>query len=92
MVRLLSGDEGRERGEREVDTGEGHQVRLELVEVDVEGAVETERGGDRGDDLRNETVKVGEAGLLDTETLLADVENSLVVDLQKSNMSEPPIC
>lgn len=46
MVCLLSRDDRGESGEGEVDTGEGDQVGLELVQVDVEGAVETERGGD----------------------------------------------
>jgi hypothetical protein len=32
-----------------VDTGEGHQVGLELVQVDVKGAVESERSGDGRD-------------------------------------------
>ena len=32
-----------------MDAGVRHQVGLELVQVDVEGAVETERGGDGGD-------------------------------------------
>lgn len=43
-------DDGRVRNEREVNTRVGHQVGLELVEVDVERAVEAERRGDRGDD------------------------------------------
>jgi len=36
--------------EREVDTWVWHQVGLELVQVDVEGSVETERSGDGGND------------------------------------------
>ena len=78
---LLSGDDGGEGGEGEVDTGEGHQVGLELVKVDVQGAIETERGGDRGDDLSDETVQVGEAGLRNIELVLVDVEDRLIVDL-----------
>ncbi len=35
--------------EREVDTWVWDQVGLELVQIDVEGAIETERGGDGGD-------------------------------------------
>jgi hypothetical protein len=33
-----------------VDTGVGDQVGLELVEVDVQGTVETEGGGDGRND------------------------------------------
>jgi hypothetical protein len=53
-VGLVGGLGGRDDGgigdEREVDTRVGHQVGLELVEIDVERAVETERRGDGGDD------------------------------------------
>jgi hypothetical protein len=44
---------GNNRGvgdEREVNAGVGDQVGLELVEIDVEGTVEAEGGGDGGDD------------------------------------------
>ena len=47
---LGGGDNGSVGNEREVDTGVGDQVGLELVEIDVEGTIETERGGDGRDD------------------------------------------
>lgn len=47
---LGGGDDGSVSNEREVDTGVGDQVGLELVEVDVERTIETERGSDGGDD------------------------------------------
>lgn len=43
---LLFGDDGGVGGEREVDTREGHQVGLELIEIDIQGAIEPERSGD----------------------------------------------
>ena len=58
-----------------------NQVGLELVQVDVERAVETERSRDRRDDLSDEAVQVGEAGLRNAEVLLADVVDSLVINL-----------
>ena len=58
------------------------KVGLELVQVDVEGAIEAEGRGDRRDDLRNQAVEVGEARLSDIELVLADVEDRLVVDLR----------
>ena len=82
VVRLLRGDDGCEGGKGEVNTREGHQVGLELVQVDVERAIETQRSGDGGDDLSDETVQVGEARLVNAETLLANVVNRLVIDLQ----------
>ena len=78
---LLSGDDGSEGGQGEVDTGEGDQVGLELVQVDVQRTIEAERRGDRGDNLRDQAVQVREAGLGDVELVLADIEDRLVVDL-----------
>ena len=81
MVGLVRGEEGRERRDREVDTREGDEVGLELVQVDVQRAIETERRRDRGDNLSDQAVQVREAGLGDVELVLADIEDRLVVDL-----------
>ena len=48
MGSFSGGNDGRVGDEREMDTGVWHQVGLELVQVDVEGAVEAERGSDGG--------------------------------------------
>lgn len=45
---LGSGDNGSVGDQREVYTGVGDQVGLEFVQIDVQGPVETQRGGDRG--------------------------------------------
>ncbi len=58
-----------------------NKVGLEFVQVNIQGAIETEGCGDRRDDLGDEPVKVGEAGGADVQTLLANVVNGLVVDL-----------
>ena len=81
VVGLVGGDERREAGDGELDTRERNEVRLELVQVDVQGAVETKRGGDRRHDLRNQAVQVDEAGLRNVELVLADIEDRLVVNL-----------
>ena len=47
---LGGGDNGSVGNEGEVDTGVGDQVGLELVQVDVQGAIEAERGSNGGDD------------------------------------------
>jgi hypothetical protein len=47
---LGGGNNGSVCDEREVDTGVGDQVGLELVEIDVQGSVESERGSDGRDD------------------------------------------
>merc|ERR1712200_164189 len=67
------GDQG------EVDPGVGHQVGLELSEVNVEGTVEPQRGCDRGNNLADQPVQVGVGGPLDVQVATADVVDSLVV-------------
>merc|ERR1719171_2983187 len=79
VVRLLSRDDRRVRRKHEVDTRVRHQVGLELGDIDVQGAVETERGRERRDDLRDEAVEVGVRGALDVEAAAADVVDCLVV-------------
>ena len=83
MGGFVSREEGRESGEREVDTGEGDKVGLEFVEIDVQGTIETEGCGDRGDDLSNQAVEVRVAWLGNTKALLANVEDGLVINLNR---------
>ena len=88
MVRLLSRDDRSEGGKREVNTREGHQVGLELVQVDVERTIEAERRGDRRDNLCNETIEVRERRRADVQAVLANVVNGLVVDLPLPSASQ----
>ena len=62
-----------------MDPGVGHQVGLELGEVDVECSVEPEGGGDGGDDLRDQPVQVRVSWSLDVQVPPADVVDGLVV-------------
>ena len=64
VVGLLRRDDGSVREQREVDTGVGHQVGLELRQIHVQGSVVAERGCDGGDDLSDETVQIGVGGSL----------------------------
>jgi hypothetical protein len=55
--------------------------------------VETEGSGDRGDNLGNDSVEVGEAGLRNTKVLLANVVNGFVVNLlgvKKNDIRDKP--
>ena len=79
MERLLGPDHRRVGDQREVDPGVGHQVGLELIEVDVEGAVKAKRGCDAGDNLGYEPVEVGVSWTFDVQVALADVVDGLVV-------------
>ena len=80
MVGLLGRDDGGVRGEHEVDTGVGDEVSLELGHIDVEGTIETERGSEGGDNLRDESVQVGVGGALNIEVAAADIVDGLVVE------------
>lgn len=77
---LVGGDDGGVGDQREVDTGVRHQVSLELVEVDVEGTVETQGSSDGRNNLSDQAVQVLVAGALNAEVAAADVVDSLVVD------------
>lgn len=77
---LVGGDNGGVGDQREVDTRVGDQVCLELVQVDVEGAVETERSGNGGNNLSDEAVQVLVARALNSEVAAADVVDSLIVN------------
>lgn len=84
MRALGSRDDRRIADERVVDAGVGNQVGLELVQVDVEGAVEPQRGGDRGDDLGNQTVEVLVARPGNVQIPAADVVHGLVVNQESA--------
>lgn len=61
-----------------------NQVRLELVQVDVEGAIEAERGGNRGNNLSDQTVEMLIGWARDIQVALADIINRLVVDQEST--------
>lgn len=67
-VGLVSGLVGRDdrsiSNQREVDSGVRNQVGLELVEIDVQGAIETERGSDRGDNWKDVSITLETARIL----------------------------
>ena len=60
--------------------GVGHKVGLEFSDINVEGTVESEGGGEGGDDLGDESVEVGVGGALNVEVTSADIVHSLVVE------------
>lgn len=59
-----------------------HQVSLEFVQIDVERAIKAEGGSNRRDNLGNQTIEIGKTGRGNTELLLADVVNGLIVNLE----------
>jgi len=80
VVGLLSGDDGSVGHQREVNPGVGHQVGLELSQINVKGTIESQRSGDGGDDLSNQPVQVGVGRSLDVQVPSADIVDGLIVD------------
>eukprot|EP00967_Tisochrysis_lutea_P075247 scaffold101400_cov30-Tisochrysis_lutea.AAC.1 len=80
MVRLLRRDDRSEGCDRQVDARVWNEVGLELGQVDVERAVEAERGGQGRDDLSRKAVKVGVRRTLNVKVATADVIEGLVVN------------
>lgn len=80
MGTLGSRHDGSVADKRVVNTGVRDQVGLELVEVDVERAVEAERRSDGADNLSNQAVKVLVGGTRDAEVAAANIVDGLVVD------------
>merc|ERR1719154_429842 len=79
VVSLLGGDDEGVGDQAEVDPGVGDQVGLELSQVHVESSVKSERGGKGGDDLTNQTVKVGVSEAVNVPTPHTDVVDGLIV-------------
>mmetsp|Transcript_36078 Transcript_36078/g.56472 ORF Transcript_36078/g.56472 Transcript_36078/m.56472 type:complete len:336 (+) Transcript_36078:79-1086(+) len=76
---VLGAVDGGIGGQQKVDSGVGDQVDLELVDVNIESTLEAERGGQGGDDLGNESVKVVVGRALNTEGVSADVVDGFIV-------------
>merc|ERR1719345_79154 len=64
MVGLLGGDDGSVGRKHEMDSWVGHEVSLELGDINVEGTIEPEGGSEGGDDLGDQSVQVGVGGTL----------------------------
>jgi hypothetical protein len=68
------------RDQRVVNTRVRNQVGLELVQIDVQGAIESETRGDGADHLGDQAVQVLVARTGNVEVATADVVHGLVVD------------
>ena len=62
-----------------MDTWVRHQIGLEFCNVDIEGTVKSERGSQRGNDLREESVQVCVSWSLNIKVSSADVVDSFVI-------------
>jgi hypothetical protein len=62
-----------------VDSGIRDQIGLEFSDIDVQGSIESQRGGQRGDDLSDQSVQVGISGSFDVQISSADIVNGFVI-------------
>jgi len=81
VVSLFSGDDRSIRCQHKMDTRIRHQVGLELSDIDVQGTIETKRGGQRRDDLSDQSVQVGVSWTFDIQVTTTDIVESFVIDL-----------
>lgn len=63
-----------------MNTGVWHQVGLELVQIDVEGTIKSQRRGDGTDNLSNEAVQMLEVRLGNVEIAAANIVHGFVVN------------
>jgi hypothetical protein len=84
MVLLGGRDDGSIADERVVDARIWDQVSLELVEIDVESAIEAERRGDGADNLGDQAIQVIVRRARDVQTAAADVIDSLVINKERA--------
>jgi len=79
VVGLLGRDDWSIGRKHEVNAWVWDQVGLELGDIDVESAIKTKRGGQRGDDLGNQTIEVGVGWSLNVQGATADVVDGLII-------------
>ena len=79
MVGLLCGDHWSVSGKREMNTWIWHKIGLEFCQIDVKGAIETKRCGDRRHDLSDQSIEVGVGWSFDVKVTTADIVDGLVV-------------
>ena len=80
MISFLGRNDRGVRRKHKMDSWVWDQVSLELSDIDVKGTIESEGGGQGGDNLGNKSVKVGVSWSLDVEVSSADIVNGLVID------------
>ena len=63
-----------------MDPWVGHQVGLELVQVNVQGAIKPERGSDGGDNLTDQPVKISVGWPVNVQVSATNIVDGFVVD------------
>ena len=84
MSALGRGNDGCVANQWVVDTRIRDKIRLELVQIHVQRAIESQTGRDRRDNLGDKGVQVLVVGTGDVEAALADVVDGFVVDEERA--------
>ena len=79
MVSLFGWDNWGISYQWEMDTGIWHQVSLEFSKINIESTIESERGSNWGNNLANESVKVGVCWSFNIQVSAANVIDSFIV-------------
>ena len=80
VISFLGGDNWGIGRKHEMDSWIWDQVSLEFGDINVKGTIESEGSGQRGNDLGDESVKVGVGWSLDIEVSSADIVDGLVIE------------
>ncbi len=80
MIGLLRRDDRRVGDQRKMNPGIRDQIRLELRQIHIEGAVKPQRGRYGGHNLPDQAVEIGVGGPIDVQITATDVVDGLVVD------------
>jgi hypothetical protein len=84
VVGLLGGDDWSVRSQHKVNSRVWDQVGLELSDINVKGTIESEGSGQRGDNLSNQSVKVGVSWSLNVKVSSADIVKGLVIHTEST--------
>lgn len=79
MVGFLSRDDRGICGQREMNSGVGHQIGLEFCQINIQGPIKTERSSDGGHNLANKAVQVSVGWALNIKVSTTYVIDGLIV-------------
>jgi len=86
MISFLSRDDWSIRGKHEMDSRIRYKIGLEFSDINVKSTIESEGGSKGGDNLRDESVKVGIGWSFNIESSSTDIIDSFVIK-HNSNIS-----
>ena len=80
VVSLLGRDNRGISYQWEMDTGIWHQISLEFSKINIESTIKPKGGGDGGNNLANESVKIGVGWSFNIQVPSADIIDSFIIN------------